>query len=48
MSDIKGIKKFLWMRGPKRLWVRSHDWKYDEEGRPYNADLTRLASWVLR
>lgn len=42
------MKRKLWMRGPKRLWVRSHDWQYDEQGRPYNGSLTRLTSWVLR
>ncbi len=42
------MKLWLWLKGPRRLWVREHEWRCDEQGRPYNASLTRLSNWALR
>ena len=42
------VRRRLWMRGPRWLWVCTHDWKYDDQGRPYDGSLTRFALWVLR
>lgn len=47
-GTVKKLKQWLWLRGPKRLWVRfycSPDC-VDSEGF-HTAHLTRLSLWAL-